>query len=300
MFAFRSPPPPPAGGSSAQRDADRVTIKRRRIVMFGLIMLFLQDYARADLMLYPIRIVFEKNQRAAQIDLVNDGKETATYRISLVNKRMSETGEFSEIETPAPGERFADALLRYSPRQVELAPGASQTVRMSLRKPANLAPGEYRSHLVFRRVAEAKGKAGTQAQDNPAGEGLTIKLTPLIGVSIPIIVRHGDTAATVSLSNLKLERPSANQPPVLSLQLQRSGNRSVYGDLAVTFTPQGGTEREVARANGVGVYTPNPLRRAKIALQPLPGAAAGTLRVIYRARAEEGGKPLAEATLRLP
>jgi P pilus assembly chaperone PapD len=47
--------------------------------------------AHADLMLYPTRIVFEKNQRAAQIELINNGSKPATYRISLVNRRMTET-----------------------------------------------------------------------------------------------------------------------------------------------------------------------------------------------------------------
>jgi hypothetical protein len=268
--------------------------------MIALLMLGLHGTAWADLMLNPTRIVFEKNQRAAQIDLINDGKETATYRISLVNKRMSDTGEFTDIDAPGPGELFADAMLRYSPRQVELAPGAAQLVRISLRKPADLSPGEYRTHLVFQRIADTKNTVASPAQDPPPGEGLQIKLIPLIGVSIPIIVRHGETAATVTLANLEWQKPAASEPPVLALDLRRSGNRSVYGDLIVSFTPSRGAERQVARANGVAVYTPNSVRRAKIALQPFAQAAGGTLRVVYQERAELGGKPLADATLTIP
>ena len=40
-------------------------------------------------------------------------------------------------------------LVRYSPRQVELAPGEVQTVRIQIRKPEGLKDGEYHSHLVF-------------------------------------------------------------------------------------------------------------------------------------------------------
>src|SRR5689334_12319130 len=93
--------------------------------------------AHADLMLFPTRIVFEKNQRAAQLELINQGKTPETYRLSLVNRRMSETGEFAPADAPEPGERFADAMVRFSPRQVTIAPGSSQTVRMLLRKPEN-------------------------------------------------------------------------------------------------------------------------------------------------------------------
>ncbi len=275
------------------------TVKRFVIALCGLAMLALQGSAWADLMLHPTRIVLERNQRAAQVDLINNGTETATYRISLVNKRMSETGEFADVDKPAPGEQFADAMLRYSPRQVLLAPGASQTVRIVLRKPADLAPGEYRSHLVFNKIADTKDKAGAQAQNAPASKELEIKLTALVGVSIPVIVRHRDTAVTVALANLKLEKPAANQPPVLSLELRRGGNRSAYGDLVVTFTQNGRAEQAVARANGVAVYTPNPMRRVRIALQLPAGAAAGTLRVVFQARPEDGGKALADASLPL-
>jgi hypothetical protein len=282
--------------------ADRMTFKRCRLAVFGLIMLLPQHHALADLMLHPTRIVFEKNQRSAQLDLINNGNETATYRISLVNRRMSETGEFSAIDSPLPGEQFADGLLRYSPRQVVLAPGAAQMVRILLRKPADLAPGEYRSHLLFEKVPETKGGAGIEAQSRPAGEEFAIKLTALVGVSIPVIVRHGETAASVILSHLELQKPVAGQASTLAMRLERSGNRSIYGDLAVSFTPQGGAEQLIAKAGGVAVYTPNPSRRTKIPLQLPPGLslAHGTFRVTYRERSEEGGKLLAEAAIQLP
>ncbi|MCK4304896.1 MAG: molecular chaperone, partial [Candidatus Eisenbacteria sp.] len=226
----------------------------------------------------------------------------ATYRISLVNRRMSETGEFSAVDSPAPGEQFADPMLRYSPRQVTLAPGEGQVVRIMLRKPAGLAPGEYRSHLQFNKLPGAKEQTGIDSEGSPGDGEIAVTLTAMVGASIPVIVRHGKTSATVTLSNLELQQPADGQPPILSIHLQRSGNRSVYGDLAVTFTPQGGTEQVIARAGGVAVYTPNLLRRAKLALHPEPGLTLkhGTLRVTYRERPEAGGKLLAEAAIELP
>lgn len=256
----------------------------------------------ASLMLAPTRVVFEKNQRAAQIDLVNQSSETETYRIKLVNRRMDEAGGFSAIETPLPGEQFADAMLRYSPRQVVLGPGASQVVRIMVRKPADLAPGEYRSHLLFERVADAAPEPVpsklTPMPQNATSEGeVELKLTALIGASIPIIIRHGETSATVTLSNLKLEPSGEKGPGALSFELHRNGNRSVYGDLLVNFTPHsGGAEQTVARVNGIAVYTPNLLRRGKIELKPPFVANGRGLHIIYQESLEKGGKPLAEAT----
>ena len=108
----------------------------------ALVLLMAAQTAWADLSLFPTRLVLEKNQRAAQVELMNSGTEPETYRIRLVNRRMGENGEFIAIEAPGPGEQFADSLLRYSPRQVTIAPGTSQTVRLLLRKPADLAAGE--------------------------------------------------------------------------------------------------------------------------------------------------------------
>lgn len=257
----------------------------------------------ADLMLFPTRIVFDKNQRAAQVELINTGQENATYRIHLVNRRMSETGEFSAADKPLPGEQFADAMLRYSPRQVTLAPGRGQTVRIMVRKPANLAAGEYRSHLQFDRVPDASGASSIQDQAAKPGPGeVGVQLKALVGVSIPVIVRQGETQATVALAGLELLKPAGTGGPTLAAVLQRSGNRSVYGDLIATFTPRGGAPVEVGKAGGVAVYAPNALRRIRMELKPPAGLAVaqGTLRMIYRERAEAGGHVLAETAIELP
>jgi hypothetical protein len=266
-------------------------------------MLLAASPAYADLMLFPTRIVFEKNQRAAQLELINNGQERTSYRVKLVNRRMGETGEFSAVETPLPGEQFADAFLSYSPRQVTLAPDQSQTIRILLRKPGNLPAGEYRSHLQLDLVPETSAATSIDASAPKLGaDEIGVQLKALIGVSIPVIVRHGDTEAKATLSGLELLKPAAGQAPTVAAVLQRSGNRSVYGDLVATFTPRGGEAQEVGKAGGVAVYTPNPMRRFKLELQPRAGLALarGTLRLTFSERPDDGGKLLAEAAIELP
>jgi P pilus assembly chaperone PapD len=268
-------------------------------VLFAVLLLPL--FAHAQLMLFPTRVVFEKNQRSTQVDLVNNGSEAATYRISLVNRRMTDSGELAPAETPQEGELFAADMVQFSPRQITLQPGTSQTVRVMIRKPAGLAPGEYRSHLQFQRMPDARGPSSVEAKAADARE-IGFFLNAMVGVSIPVIVRHDETSASVSLSHLELKKGDAGAKPMLAMQFDRSGNRSVYGDLAVHFTPQGGAEQIVARVAGVAVYTPNALRRASLPLQPPAGTALarGTLRAVYRERPEAGGALLAESTLVLP
>jgi len=273
--------------------------RSRFIALSTLLLSALSLPARADLMLHPTRIVFDKNQRAAQVELINNGSKPASYRISLVNRRMTDAGQFEPADTPVAGERFADAMLRYSPRQITLQPGTAQTVRIMLRKPADLAEGEYRSHLLFDKLPDVEGSASIENRGEAGGIGVV--LNALVGASMPIIVRHGNVGATVNLAGLALQKDAA-QRPVLALRFEREGAGSVYGDLSVTYTPRGGKPQEVAQIGGVAVYTPNRVRQAALPLQLPKGTqlGAGTLEVAYRDRPEAGGKLLAQASLQLP
>ena len=277
-----------------------LSLLRRPLLLLALAALPLP--ALAELMLNPTRVVFVKNQRAAQVELINNSGEPATYRISVVNRRMSETGEFITITEAGPDEHFADAMLSYSPRQVTLQPGTAQVVRLLIRKPDGLADGEYRSHLHFEKQAGAAELATSVEGTDQGTPRIGVVLKTLIGASIPVIVRQGASEASVSLAQLALQAPAAGQAPMLAFRIERSGNSSVYGDLSAVFTPRGGAAQVVGKASGVAVYTPNPLRRAQLPLQAAPGTrlAGGELRLTYRERPEAGGKLLAEASLALP
>lgn len=255
--------------------------------------------AQAALMLHPTRVVLGTNQRAAQVELINDGSEPASYRISIVNRRMGEAGEFINIDTAAPGELFAGPMLVYSPRQVTLQPGTAQIVRLMVRRPEGLADGEYRSHLHFEKLPNASGHTGSVDSAGTPGEQIGVVLNTLIGASIPVIVRQGQPQAAVALTQLALAPGNA---PQLSFRIERSGDSSVYGDLVVAFIPKGGMQRVLATAHGVAVYPPNPFRRAALSLTLAPGAALerGQLRLTYRERAQDGGALLADAVLTLP
>ncbi|MBC7453888.1 MAG: molecular chaperone [Massilia sp.] len=270
--------------------------------MFALACALLPVSALAELMLNPTRVVLTKNQRAAQVELINNSAEPATYRITMVNRRMGEGGEFVDVAEAGPGEQFADAMLTWSPRQITLQPGTAQVVRLMVRKPEGLAEGEYRSHLHFEKLANPGDLASSVEAGAGAEAKIGVVLKTLIGASIPVIVRHGASAASVALTGLAMQPREAGKAPVLAFALARSGNSSVYGDLSVTLVTRSGAEHELARAGGVAVYTPNLLRRASLSLQAPAGVAlsSGQLRLAYRERPEAGGKLLAEATLVLP
>ncbi len=235
-----------------------------KFVLFACFLVFqIPVFAQGDLLITPRRIVFEGNKQREDITLVNTGKEPATYTVSFVQYHMTEDGSFEVITEPREGQMFADSYLRFFPRQVTLGPGESQVVRMQLRILPNMVEGEYRSHLYFRAVPEERplGEEALELDSTSIG----IQLTPIFGITIPVLIRIGNLNASVSLSDLNLER-KVNGPPVIHVTFKRTGNQSVFGDLKIDFVPEGGSPISVGMVRGIAIYTPNTMRRFSIQL----------------------------------
>jgi hypothetical protein len=266
-------------------------------LLFGVEFLFNYDLnGQGNLLITPRRAVFEGSTRSIDLNLANTGQDTATYTISLIQIRMTEDGGFETITEPDPGQRFADRYIRFFPRSVTLGPSEAQVVKAQITRRNELTDGEYRSHFYFRSVPKV----------NPLGEEdtvrdtttISVRLTPIFGITIPVIIRVGESSARVSLSDLSLEIGS-NDIPVISLVFNRSGNMSIYGDLAVDHISTEGKITRVGIANGVAVYTPNTTRRFRFNLNNLPGVdfRTGTLRVLYSAPSDVKPVRYAEAEL---
>lgn len=254
-----------------------------------------------DLVVTPTRIVFEDRTRSAQVTLANRGSATATFRISLIDMVMDASGEMREAQS---GEvQSSEHLVRYAPRQIDIAPGASQVVRLSLRKPADLTDGEYRSHMFFRAVPdETAGRSVTN--DTPLDNNeLRIQLIPIYGVTIPVIVRQGTLLLEAGITDTVHLPASGDLPERLEIKLNRSGTRSAFGDLVATYLPAGGGEEiVVGRISRLAVYTPNDARHVTMPLQIPDGVvlkSGGKLRVTYQATEDEGGQMLAEQSISL-
>lgn len=272
------------------------------LILFSLPLGIQQVFAASQLMVSPTRVVFEGRTRTARVTLANIGDKAGSYRISFVQRQMTESGNLAEIKNEIPG-MYADTMVRFSPRQVTLNPGQSQTVRLLLRKKSGLEDGEYRSHLLFQALPDPEATSIQALSDKDEGK-IQVQLIPVVGVTIPVIVRQGKLQAIATLSNLKFIPPTGNkQQARLSLTMHREGNRSVYGDFKVTFTPAKGTPVVVAQANGVAVYTPNNTRRFEMALQAPPGMSLknGELHVVYLKHKQDARTGMiAENRLSLP
>ncbi len=82
------------------------------------------------LVVAPTRVVMEGRTRSVTISLLNNGAEAAIYRITIINMRMTETGQFEQLEKDTPavgGEKFAGRLFRYAPARSNWPAGSPRS-----------------------------------------------------------------------------------------------------------------------------------------------------------------------------
>jgi P pilus assembly chaperone PapD len=249
--------------------------------------------AAPDLMVYPTRVVMTDRERTAQVDIINTSQMNASYKISLVRKRMTDTGNFEDVVTPEPAEKFTDELVKFSPRQVTLLPGAGQTIRMMFKMPGTLEEGEYRSHLVFTKMVAGISDLSEKDAADPGTVSMRVKAN--IGVSIPVIARHGKLEAQAAIDPLSVKLTTVEpKQQLVGFTLTRSGTRSVYGDVVVYRG-----EEKVAVGNGFAIYTPNLKRKVGVPVKENFLLKSGeNIRVVFTERDEK--KPMAETTITIP
>lgn len=242
-----------------------------------------------DLLVAPTRLVLN-GSRGSEIIIKNVGEEAATYRVSVELRRMLPNGSLSEVITPTKDETTAQDMIFYAPRKVTLPPNQPQSVRVTARVPAGLPDGEYRVHLLFRAIPDPR--AVTAPSDF---QGVGFRLTPIYGVTIPVIVRLGNLDAKAGIAAVKLTQ--ANGRKAIAVDLTRSGSRSTYGEIRVV---KDGLKQPLAELKGVAVYRELAERTVTIPVTPeFEAQATGLVKVQYFETTDSGSSLVAETTATL-
>jgi hypothetical protein len=240
-----------------------------------------------DLLVAPTRIVLD-GRKGAEIILNNIGDEPATYRISVVFRRMTEEGGLLDVEEPNSSDKLAEDMIVYAPRRVTLPPHQPQAIRITARPPQGLPDGEYRVHMLFRAIPPAVPVVAAATQE-PV-KGIKFQLTPIYGVTIPVIVRLGNLQATAGIANVHLEKKDGK--PAVALDLSRSGSRSTYGEVRVL---KAGVKNPIAIQKNVAVYTEIGRRHVDVAVdEAFKGEVGGPVTVQYVETFDDGSHVIAE------
>ena len=239
-----------------------------------------------DLLVAPTRLVLNGG-RSAEIILNNIGDEPATYRISAEFRRMKPDGMLEEVEQPSTSEITARDMLIFAPRRVTLAPREPQSIRIAVRPPQGLPDGEYRVHLLFRAIPPSTPV--TQPGAAPQ-KGVSFKLVPVYGVTIPVIVRLGNLDVKAAIDNVHVEERDGK--PAIALDIERSGKRSTFGEVRVL---KPGVKDPIALSRAVAVYTELNQREVVLPVdENFKGSLAGPVTVQYVETYDDGTKTIAE------
>ncbi|KWV91483.1 hypothetical protein [Erythrobacter sp. YT30] len=225
-----------------------------------------------DINLYPRRIIMDRRSRIASVGIYNKTAFDGDYEISITDMVMLNSGNVVPLDNiPAGVEagevKVASQMLRHSPRRVALLGSEAQTVRIMARPSADLPDGEYRAHFMVVSVPKNLDEGFSiedAVSDNAADTGnVGVTIRPRFGISIPVIVRVGDTTLDVGLENIGFVQ--GERGPLLSMTITRSGTRSAYGDVVVTAP---GQDEPLVIARGIGVYPEIDSRQVQLALNP--------------------------------
>ena len=240
-----------------------------------------------DLLVAPTRIVLD-GRKGAEVVLNNIGEEPATYRVSVEFRRMKTDGSLEDVPDPTATDKTAADMIIYAPRRVTLAPHEPQAIRIAARPPQGLPDGEYRVHMLFRAIPPATPvvKASMPSEE----KGLRFQLTPIYGVTIPVIVRLGNLQATAGIANVQLEKKDSGQ--AVSLDLTRTGSRSTFGEVRVL---KAGVKDPIAIQKAVAVYTELNSRHLEVPVSAeYKGEAAGPVTVQYVETFDDGSHVIAQ------
>jgi P pilus assembly chaperone PapD len=241
-----------------------------------------------DLLVAPTRIVLD-GRKGAEVILNNIGEEPATYRVSVEFRRMTEDGGLVDVPQPTAEDQKAADMIVYAPRKVVLAPHQPQAIRIRAIPAQGLPDGEYRVHLLFRAIPPANPVV--QAAATEPARGLRFQLTPVYGVTIPVIVRLGNLQATARINNVHLDQK--NGKSLVALDIARSGPRSTFGEVRVL---KAGVKAPIAIQKAVAIYTEIGVRHVAIPVdEAYKGQVAGPVTVQYVETFDDGSHVIAEA-----
>ena len=236
----------------------------------------------------PRRVLLSARKRSEALFVFNQGATPITVDVSLVDNVMLPSGEIVPLAEAkkrggtalALAERVKSARegMIVAPSRLLLAPGKGRAVRVQAPAGPAEEPAEARTHLTITAVPPpSAGLTAEEAAEAARRGELSFNIQTIFGISIPIIVRNGALSAKVSFGPMELAQEhdqgaDRGYVPVLVVPINRSGTKSVYGNLEVR-AGKGKASEVIGLARGLGVYTELDQRIVRLPLSraPKPG-----------------------------
>ncbi len=231
----------------------------KKLLLGFILAMAITPTAKADLLLTPYNLVIEGRDRSAQMTLVNTGNYTEVYRLSWSQlKQAGEEGGY--MEDPDEDQLRLQDFAVFTPRQITLEPNEKQVVRVRVRRPAELADGEYKSHLKFSAIPQNRKGLQPPEDKNAVKFGASLVYTH----SVPVVYRVGEYDCQIGFGQPQISMNQARGKLEINVPLSRSGIHGVIGRVIVMYKEDGGEERQLTSASGVNMFPEINSRNLKI------------------------------------
>lgn len=213
--------------------------------------IFFTQSARADLGITPTLLTFEDGERFEHVTLINNSDEAKTYAMSWRFFKMNEKGSpYTPIEKSQTEFDVSKAVF-FTPRRVTIPAQRPQKIKLALRRPKDIPPGDYHAHLQFSPVTEVAASVDESgvSEEQRAKTGVAIN----VGYSIPIIVRVGNVDQGIKIGQVTLKR---NDQGALVATVPLTRKAGPYGAMAHMFVyhVQSGDEEMVGEVSNANIF----------------------------------------------
>lgn len=280
---------------------NKMAIRRFFVFVWVIVIgVLVHGQAFANLMISPTRIVIEGRERYATVHLVNNGPVEKNYSLEFVHNRvLPETGVYARVESLEEGVFDLSEHLVFSPRRVRLRPGGKQTLRLALRRPAEIPPGDHRVSLRFSAMSVAD--LADEMDLEPLAEGQkSASLTFNISYSVPIFLREGVPDIQPVIGDIRFERNESSGLLDAYVPLSRVPAESPYGIIGYLYVyhiDESGQQELVGEHMNTHVFPEINSKTFRVLLTK--DIASGSLRFVLRDWKKGSDVVYAEKTIQL-
>ncbi|MFK7840158.1 MAG: molecular chaperone [Bdellovibrionales bacterium] len=242
--------------------------------------------AFAQLLITPLQVVMEERQRSTTIVLVNTGDRSNTYRLKWEQfVQVDELGGYAPIEEKdkygvvlSENYRNLKDFAVFTPRQITLAPNEKQTMRVAVRRPADLPDGEYKSHLKFQVLPD--NSDGGVRQDNSLEDKVRFGARVNASFSIPVVYRVGEYDVNVEIQQPEFSVNEKSGTLNIKVPVKRSGMHGVIGLIEAYYRPKDGNEVLIGSVSNSNLFPELNVRNITVPTSQF-GFNPGNLRLVF-------------------
>ncbi len=201
----------------------------------------------ANLQVFPTKVRLSTRSKVSTITLRNKGTFKTTYKLSAVFYKQSFDGQMKRIEDPGVEGQSVIKFLRFSPRQVTLAPNEEQVVRFMVRKTSKLSSGDYRAHIRFEPIKKE------EEQDGARNNLVMMKIDARVAINVPIIYTHGNVEGSIKLKDFSIS--SNDKESFFHVIMKKDKSIFPFGTFKI-YKINEDKEEFITVVNGVSSYIP--------------------------------------------